>query len=79
MTSLIEFIPWFLRPSRLGGTNSLILGLILGCSLTGLTTGLAVYSLDSFKRRLRKPETSKVIEIRENEVLNGVEALIGLC
>lgn len=74
---LPTFLPWFLRPSRLGPVRSLLLGLSVGFSASLSLTGLALYALDAWKRGLRKKGEVRVIEVRENEVLSGVEGLIG--
>ena len=71
------FLPWFLRPSRLGGRRSLVLGLTLGFSLSLSLTGLALYARDAWKRNLRKKAAKRIVEIRENEIVDGVEGLIG--
>jgi hypothetical protein len=71
------FLPWWLRPSRLGGRNSLLLGLTLGFSLSLSLTGLALYARDAWKRSLRKKAEKRVIEIRSDEIVDGVEGLIG--
>ncbi|CEQ41285.1 SPOSA6832_03011 [Sporobolomyces salmonicolor] len=70
-------LPWWLRPSRLGGKRSLLLGLTLGFSLSLSLTGLALYALDQWKRGLRKRAEKRAIEIRSDEVVEGVEGLIG--
>ncbi|GAA5876319.1 hypothetical protein JCM1840_003615 [Sporobolomyces johnsonii] len=70
-------LPWWIRPSRLGGKRSLLLGLTLGFSLSLSLTGLALYALDQWKRGLRKKAEKRAIEIRSDEVVEGVEGLIG--
>ncbi|GAA5910870.1 hypothetical protein JCM5296_002550 [Sporobolomyces johnsonii] len=70
-------LPWWIRPSRLGGKRSLLLGLTLGFSLSLSLTGLALYALDQWKRGLRKKAERRAIEIRSDEVVEGVEGLIG--
>ncbi|GAA5859926.1 hypothetical protein JCM8547_004390 [Rhodosporidiobolus lusitaniae] len=70
-------LPSFLRPSRLGGQKSLLLGLTLGFSACLSFTGLALYALDAWKRSLRKRAEKRAIEIRSDEVVEGVEGLIG--
>lgn len=77
MASISRYIPFFFRPSRLGPSRSLLLGLTLGFSLSLSLTGLAIWSLNAFKRRLTKDVLERIVEIRENEVLEGVEGLIG--
>ncbi|KAL7337641.1 tryptophan synthase beta subunit-like PLP-dependent enzyme [Rhodotorula toruloides] len=70
-------LPWWIRPSRLGPKRSLVLGLTLGFSLSLSLTGLALYALDAWKRSLRRKAEKRAIEIRGDEVVDGVEALIG--
>lgn len=70
-------LPWFLRPSRLGGRNSLILGLLLGSSLSLGLSGLALYAHDAWKRSMRKKTEQRLIEVKGEEIMNGVEGLIG--
>lgn len=77
MDSISYYIPWFFRPSRLGAVRSLLFGLTLGFSLSLTLTGITIYSLDAFKRKFRRDEPQRIIEIKKNEVLDGVEALIG--
>lgn len=73
------FLPWFLRPSRLGGPKSLVLGLTLGFSLSLSLTGLALYAMDAWKRSLRRKAATLIVEMRSSEVVDGVEGLIGGC
>lgn len=70
-------LPWFLRPSRIGGRNSLLLGLTLGFSLSLSLTGLTLYALDAWKRSMTKKAEKRLIELKGEEVLDGVEGLIG--
>lgn len=70
-------LPWFLRPSRLGGPKSLVLGLTLGFSLSLSLTGLALYAMDAWKRTLRRKAATLIVEMRSSEVVDGVEGLIG--
>ncbi|BGP17134.1 hypothetical protein JCM10213_005244 [Rhodosporidiobolus nylandii] len=70
-------LPWFLRPSKLGGQRSLLLGAVLGFSLSLSLTGLALYALDAWKRSLRRRAEKRTIEIRGDEVVDGIEGLIG--
>lgn len=77
MDSISYYLPWFFRPSRLGAARSLVLGLTLGFSLSLSLTTLTLYSLDAFKRKFRRDEPQRIIEIKKNEVLDGVESLIG--
>lgn len=70
-------IPWFLRPSRIGSRNSLLLGLTLGASFSLSLTGLALYFKDAWKRSLRRRAEKRVIEVKGREIVNGVEGLIG--
>lgn len=70
-------IPWFLRPSRIGGRNSLVLGLTLGFSLSLSLTGLAIYARDAWKRSIRKKAEKRLIEVKGEEIVDGVEGLIG--
>ena len=80
MTSTLSgfaFLPWFLRPSRLGGPRSLVLGLTLGFSLSLSLTGLALYARDAWKASIRRKAAKRVVEIRSGEIVDGVEGLIG--
>jgi len=70
-------IPWFLRPSRIGGRNALVLGLTLGFSLSLSLTGLAIYARDAWKRSIRKKAEKRLIEVKGEEIVDGVEGLIG--
>ncbi|GAA6042319.1 hypothetical protein JCM8097_003842 [Rhodosporidiobolus ruineniae] len=70
-------LPWWFRPTKLGGTRSLVLGLVLGCSVSLSLTGLALYALDAWKRSLRRRAEKRTIEIRSDEVVEGIEGLIG--
>lgn len=70
-------LPWWIRPSRLGPKRSLVLGLTLGFSLSLSLTGLALYALDAWKRSLRRKAEKRAIEIRGDEVVDGIEELIG--
>ncbi|GAA5842869.1 hypothetical protein JCM11251_005832 [Rhodosporidiobolus azoricus] len=70
-------LPWWLRPSRLGGKASLILGIALGASLSLSVTGLTLYALDAWRRSIVKKAEKRSIEIRSDEVIGGVEGLIG--
>ncbi|GAA6056081.1 hypothetical protein JCM3770_001959 [Rhodotorula araucariae] len=70
-------IPNFLRPSRLGPKRSLVLGLTLGFSLSLSLTGLALYALDAWRRSLRRKAAKRIIEVRGDEVVDGIEGLIG--
>lgn len=70
-------LPWFVRPSKLGPVRSLLFGISLGFSVSLSLTGIALYALDAWKRGLRKKGEKQLIELRENEVLIGVEGLIG--
>lgn len=72
-----SFLPWFVRPSRLGPVRSLLFGISLGFSISASLTGIALYALDSWKRGLRRKAERRLIELRENEVVGGVEGLIG--
>ena len=72
-----SFLPWFVRPSKLGPVRSLLLGISLGFSISASLTGIALYALDSWKRGLRRKAERQLIELRENEVSDGVEGLIG--
>jgi len=72
-----SFLPWFVRPSKLGPVRSLLFGISLGFSISASLTGIALYALDSWKRALRKKAERQLIELKENEVLDGVEGLIG--
>lgn len=71
------FLPWFLRPSKLGGPRSLVLGITLGFSLSLSLTGLAFYARDAWKKSLRRKTAKQVVEIRSGEIADGVEGLIG--
>ncbi|BGP00368.1 Cysteine synthase 2 [Rhodotorula toruloides] len=70
-------LPWWIRPTRLGPKRSLVLGLTLGFSLSLSLTGLALYALDAWKRSLRRKAEKRAIEIRGDEVVDGIEELIG--
>ncbi|BGP40994.1 Cysteine synthase 2 [Rhodotorula kratochvilovae] len=70
-------IPNFLRPSRLGPKRSLVLGLTLGFSLSLSLTGLTLYALDAWRRSLRRKAAKRIIEVRGDEVVDGIEGLIG--
>ncbi|GAA5905472.1 hypothetical protein JCM8208_004289 [Rhodotorula glutinis] len=70
-------IPTFLRPSHLGGKRSLVLGLTLGFSLSLSLTGLAWYALDAWRRGLRREASKRIVEVRGDEVVDGIEGLIG--
>ncbi|GAA5874018.1 hypothetical protein JCM3774_001584 [Rhodotorula dairenensis] len=70
-------LPSFLRPSKLGPKRSLLLGFTLGFSLSLSLTGLALYALDAWRRSLRRAAEKRMIEIRADEVVDGVEGLIG--
>ncbi|GAA5970378.1 hypothetical protein JCM11641_001687 [Rhodosporidiobolus odoratus] len=70
-------LPWWLRPSKLGGNRSLVLGLTLGVSLSLSLTGLALYALDAWKRSMARRAEKRTVEIRSDEVVPGIEALIG--
>lgn len=70
-------LPWFLRPSKLGAKRSLVVGFTLGFSLSLSLTGLALYALDAWRRSLRRAAAKRTIEIRGDEVIDGVEGLIG--
>ncbi|GAA5992277.1 hypothetical protein JCM10908_000403 [Rhodotorula pacifica] len=70
-------LPWFLRPSKLGAKRSLLVGFTLGFSLSLSLTGLALYALDAWRRSLRRVAEKRTIEIRADEVVDGVEGLIG--
>lgn len=70
-------VPSFLRPSKLGPKRSLLLGFTLGFSLSLSLTGLALYALDAWRRSVRRAAEKRMIEIRADEVVDGVEGLIG--
>ncbi|GAA6024101.1 hypothetical protein JCM10207_003165 [Rhodosporidiobolus poonsookiae] len=71
-------LPAFLRPSKLGGPRSLVLGLSLGFSLSLSLTGLALYALDRWRRALRRGLRRQVTQVRREEVvLEGAVGLIG--
>ncbi|TKA51198.1 hypothetical protein B0A53_05663 [Rhodotorula sp. CCFEE 5036] len=70
-------LPWFLRPSKLGAKRSLLVGFTLGFSISLSLTGLALYALDAWRRSLRRAAEKRTIEIRADEVVDGVEGLIG--
>ena len=72
-------LPWFLRPSKLGAKRSLLVGFTLGFSISLSLTGLALYALDAWRRSLRRAAEKRTIEIRADEVVDGVEGLIGAC
>lgn len=71
-------LPWFLRPSKLGAKRSLLVGFTLGFSISLSLTGLALYALDAWRRSLRRAAEKRTIEIRADEVVDGVEGLIGM-
>ncbi|GAA5946150.1 hypothetical protein JCM3775_006298 [Rhodotorula graminis] len=70
-------IPTFLRPSHLGPKRSLLVGLTLGFSLSLSLTGLAWYALDAWRRGLRREASKRIVEVRGDEVVDGIEGLIG--
>ncbi|GAA5902067.1 hypothetical protein JCM6882_000182 [Rhodosporidiobolus microsporus] len=70
-------LPWWLRPSKIGGQASLLLGLALGASLSLSVTGLTLYALDAWRRSMVKKAEKRSIEIRSDEVVEGIEGLIG--
>ncbi|KAL8280810.1 hypothetical protein RQP46_006814 [Phenoliferia psychrophenolica] len=75
-TMVFRFLPWFLRPSRLGGPRSLVLGITLGFSLSLSLTGLALYARDAWKQSIRRKAAKRVVEVRSGEIVDGVEGLI---
>ncbi|KAK4699599.1 hypothetical protein P7C70_g6663, partial [Phenoliferia sp. Uapishka_3] len=75
--TIFDVLPWFLRPSRLGGPRSLALGLTLGFSLSLSLTGLALYARDAWKQSIRRKAPKRVVEVRSGEIVDGVEGLIG--
>ncbi|GAA5902024.1 hypothetical protein JCM6882_000171 [Rhodosporidiobolus microsporus] len=70
-------LPWWLRPSKIGGQASLLLGLALGASLSLAVTGLTLYALDAWRRSMVKKAEKRSIEIRSDEVVEEIEGLIG--
>ncbi|KAK4054148.1 Cysteine synthase 2 [Microbotryomycetes sp. JL201] len=70
--------PSWLRPTRIGQRNSVLLGLTLGISFTLSATGLALFLAEQWRRRIQKKQgDQRVIEIKSEEVAGGVEGLIG--
>ncbi|KAM0745956.1 PALP-domain-containing protein [Meredithblackwellia eburnea MCA 4105] len=74
---ILSLLPWFLRPSKLGGPRSLVLGVTLGFSLSLSLTGLALYARDVWKESLRRKDERRTVEIRSGDIVDGVEGLIG--
>ncbi|KAI5480163.1 cysteine synthase [Pseudohyphozyma bogoriensis] len=57
--------------------KTLLLGLTLGVSFSMSLTAIALFYQEAFTKRLRKPPPKRIVEIRADEVVDGVEGLIG--
>ncbi|KAM0789569.1 hypothetical protein ACM66B_000379 [Microbotryomycetes sp. NB124-2] len=77
-SSWLQVVPTWLKPTRIGQRNSVLLGLTLGISFTLSATGLALFLAEQWRRRIQKKQgDQRVIEIKSEEVAAGVEGLIG--
>ncbi|ORY89706.1 tryptophan synthase beta subunit-like PLP-dependent enzyme, partial [Leucosporidium creatinivorum] len=52
-------------------------GLTLGFSLSLSLTGLAIYARDAWKRSIQRKAEKRLIEVKGEEIVDGVEGLIG--
>lgn len=54
-------------------------GIIIGFSLSLTSTSIALWYQERKQQRLSKQFTARPIELRSDEILNGVTGLIGAC
>jgi cysteine synthase A len=78
-----SLVPNFLRPSRIGGKPSLILGLICGFSLSITLNSLTKWFRHRWKKRwtlqpsVTRDSHGTNIRIKSEEIVDGIEGLIG--
>lgn len=70
--------PWVRLTSRTTARH-IFYGIIIGFSLSLTSTSIALWYQERKQQRLSKQFTARPIELRCDEILNGVTGLIGAC
>ena len=77
LDSLQRVVPSWFKPQNAANARFLVYGIVLGLSFSVTATSFALYLQEKRQRRILASSKSRPIQLRSDEITQGVTGLIG--